>query len=1573
MASLLDQFVRQLGESGVISKEEIQAVLDNPRADPPLRDGEQLARLLVRERKLTAYQAQQIYAGQGKSLVLGNYVVLDKLGQGGMGEVFKARHLRMQRVVALKVLSPKVASNSNALQRFHHEVVAASRLVHPNIVRAFDADESQGTHFLVMEHVAGQDLARLVRITGALSVGQTLRCILQAARGLEYAHGQGIIHRDVKPSNLLLDSSGEVKVLDLGLARLDAVAGESHDLTATGDLLGTVDYMAPEQAEDGKAADARSDVYSLGMTLWFLLTGRPGYERDSLASKIMAHRTAPLPSLRAERPEIAQQLDDLFQKLVAKDPSDRYQTMTEVVAALESCLAASGDAISGGSADNELAVRLSSISRPEYEETVAFVEPTVESPGRLASMASTVQLAPTERAAARRPSDGRRLPFAIAGAFLAGAALILLTVLLLLPQRGGNVLVEVTDPDVEVVIDQGAVKIVGNTRRKVNLPAGEHELSVKKGEVKLAETFTIGEGKSTTLEVEVRDGLLKVKQDGLVLGQVALTKPKNAAPQVPEGNFVLEFSPGSTVEIGSLKLDRNGELTLEAFVTAAQEAGGKPGALLGVPQQFALHLDPQTNRLSLESRHDDGAHRVGPFEIVPGRRTHVAAVWASGEHRLYVAGILVGRNKIASPLVEAREPFLIGGEFSGRVAEVRLSSTARYEQGFTPKDRLEPDAQTLALFHVNDGSGTTLHDASENKHDGRIEKAKWIELANSRLAGDSPPAPAKAPFNAEQAKFHQEDWARYLRLPVEFTNSLGMKFVLIPPGEFQMGSEPEEIEQALQPFAADALWQERIRGEAPRHTVMLTQPIYLGVQEVTQVQFAQVIGKNPSHFASTGAGKDGVAGLTTADHPVERASWNDAAEFCARLSQLERLRPFYSRVGESVTMLDGTGYRLPTEAEWEFACRAGTTTGFWIGDKSEDLSQAGWFNANSASRSHAVGEGKANPFGLFDMHGNVWEWVQDAWEPAYYAQFQDTPALDPRGPATDGSPRVIRGGDWFCDKSTCRAATRSAEPPTQRVHGIGFRAALSVGAVRRSRVDGPETVVDPAVRQWRKAVALLPAEEQVKAVAGKLQDLNPGFDGNVTPTIIVDDVVLEVKLVTDEVADISPLRALAGLQSLACNGSVPGKGKLADLTPLRGLPLGLIYCPHTQISDLSPLAEMPLYNINLSDDPVMDLSPLINSKLLTLDINGTQVTDLSPLAGMPLTHIWLGAPFVTDLSPLAGMPLEYLAAPPFAADLSPLKDLPLKQIHLNPKLQVDTNLLRSIKSLEKINNKPAADFCQEVDADQAAAKKPRACEAPGFEQWVKQVAALPAEEQVLAVAAKLRELNPGFDGGLVPTLDNGVVVGLKFPADKVTDISPLRALSGLKLLDCASGGLSDLSPLKGMSLALLVIDNTYVADLSPLQGMKLVNLSCYSANVADLSPLKDLPLSVLNIGANRVSDLSPLAGMPLTQLTLASTLVTDLTPLKGMPLEAISLDCIRVKDLSPLSGMPLTYLQCTRTRVKDHSLLRDLPLKHVILTFDAKRDTELLHSIKTLETINGQSVDAFWKEVEAMRADKKPE
>jgi len=318
------------------------------------------------------------------------------------------------------------------------------------------------------------------------------------------------------------------------------------------------------------------------------------------------------------------------------------------------------------------------------------------------------------------------------------------------------------------------------------------------------------------------------------------------------------------------------------------------------------------------------------------------------------------------------------------------------------------------------------------------------------------PPPAIAPFDSEQARQHQQAWADYLGVPVEHENSIGMKFRLIPPGEFLMGSTPEQIEAALKKGYQDPTSKIFIRSEGPQHQVVLTHPVYVSVTEVTQSQYEQVMDANPSAFSAKGQFKAAVNGLDTSKHQVEMVRWKDAAEFCANLSQQEQLKPYDFRSGKKIVRaIEGTGYRLPTEAEWEFACRAGTTTNFWSGDQNKDLSAVGWYRKNVVARTHAAGKLEANPFGLFDVHGNVWEWVQDGWDAAFYRQFTENAAVDPSRPYSADSPQVFRGGSAYDVPASSRSSHRFTKPLMFRSSFLGFRVVLPVDVVKKPTGDNP--------------------------------------------------------------------------------------------------------------------------------------------------------------------------------------------------------------------------------------------------------------------------------------------------------------------------------------------------------------------------------------------------------------------------------------------------------------------------------------------------------------------------------------
>lgn len=293
------------------------------------------AKRLVRDGLLTRLQAEYLLQGRWRGFMLEKYRLLERLGKGGSGAVYLAAHVPMHRYVALKVLPAAQLQDKETLERFSREVRAIAALDHPHLVRAHDAGQDGATHFLVMEYVDGSSLHDVVAKTGPLPAERVLSYLQQAALGLQHVHENGLIHRDVKPSNLLLDRRGHVRVLDMGLARFsgDARDNLTRDLAA-GAVLGTVDYIAPEQAMDTHTADARSDVYSLGFTGYFLLTGQKPFGTGTAALKLIWHQMREPTPLRELRPEISEEVAAVLAKMYAKRPEDRFQSAREVAEAL---------------------------------------------------------------------------------------------------------------------------------------------------------------------------------------------------------------------------------------------------------------------------------------------------------------------------------------------------------------------------------------------------------------------------------------------------------------------------------------------------------------------------------------------------------------------------------------------------------------------------------------------------------------------------------------------------------------------------------------------------------------------------------------------------------------------------------------------------------------------------------------------------------------------------------------------------------------------------------------------------------------------------------------------------------------------------------------------------------------------------------------------------------------------------------------------------------------------------------------------------------------------------------------
>lgn len=323
--------------SGLVTKEQIESAVAGVRSSPdelptPLEavSDDELAEKLVEMGMLTLYQADQLKAGRTK-LNLGPYTITDWIGQGGMGQVFKAVHTMMGRECAVKVL-PVAKSTPEAIESFTREIRTQAQLDHPNLVRAYDAGHDGNVHYLVTEYVPGTDLRQLVRSQGPLTMQQAANVIVHSARGLDHAHQRGLIHRDVKPGNILVTPDGVAKVSDLGLA---GFIHESDEDPRAGKIVGTADYLSPEQIQDPSSITLVTDIYSLGCTLYYAISGKVPFPGGTTRDKARRHCEETPWHPRRFNPEVSEEFVEAIADMMEKDPAARIQTAAEVVSRLE--------------------------------------------------------------------------------------------------------------------------------------------------------------------------------------------------------------------------------------------------------------------------------------------------------------------------------------------------------------------------------------------------------------------------------------------------------------------------------------------------------------------------------------------------------------------------------------------------------------------------------------------------------------------------------------------------------------------------------------------------------------------------------------------------------------------------------------------------------------------------------------------------------------------------------------------------------------------------------------------------------------------------------------------------------------------------------------------------------------------------------------------------------------------------------------------------------------------------------------------------------------------------------------
>ncbi len=332
----IDDLMKLIRKSGMIDENKLNSYLEHLTASNSLpTEVKKLAGSMVRDGILTYFQAEQFLLGKWRGFTIGKYKLLERIGFGGMGQVFLCEHIYMKRRVAIKVLPPAKAEDPAALGRFYREARAAAAVDHPNIVRTHDIDQDGNLHFLVMEYVDGSSFLEIIKKTGPMDYHRAVHYIWQSCLGLDHAFRVGVIHRDIKPGNILVDRFGVSKILDMGLARFyhtdDDMLTLKYDEKS---VLGTADYVAPEQTVNSHDVDVRADIYSLGATFYYLLAGHPPFPDGTIAQKLLAHQTREPAPIRTIRSEIPEELQAVLQKMMAKRLEDRFQTPGDVYEAL---------------------------------------------------------------------------------------------------------------------------------------------------------------------------------------------------------------------------------------------------------------------------------------------------------------------------------------------------------------------------------------------------------------------------------------------------------------------------------------------------------------------------------------------------------------------------------------------------------------------------------------------------------------------------------------------------------------------------------------------------------------------------------------------------------------------------------------------------------------------------------------------------------------------------------------------------------------------------------------------------------------------------------------------------------------------------------------------------------------------------------------------------------------------------------------------------------------------------------------------------------------------------------------
>jgi len=1068
------------------------------------------------------------------------YKIEGTLGKGGMGEVLLATDTRLDRKVAIKRILGEAARSRTAVNRFLTEAKSIAALNHPNIVQIYDYGRATDGPFLIMEYVDGISLLDKCR-GNPLPLEEAVELTCQLCDGLGKAHDAGIIHRDIKPANVLLTKDGTPKLTDFGLAKAETA---DTGMTMAGAIIGTLDFMPPEQRRDAALTDNRSDLWSLAATLYQLVTGK--------SPKIIKFNDVP------------QSLQDVLGKALEDAKEDRYQSAREFKEALRKSLRDSGPDISdlgqgqcphcGTKNDStrkfcrncakslEVACLSCDASMPMWEEVCgscgskqaplidkqrAAMQAQRSSAEKLfeandfdkaVQIATALRDEPDLRLHQQKSwaeqfikevEDHRHQHLERMSALLSEAlrhekAFDYSSAIQTLEQvpellHKGNipqhtitvyaVLKRVRDNQTESQRLDKLIRQRVESRQVNGLQAEVDKLLVLhpdrkdlqklkkqlterhlKLEATRDEAFTSAQKLMTGQDYE---GVLKEigRIDAFVM-QPAIVKLKEQAEAKRDRLQALQKSISAATqqkqylgllskveECLSLKHDDESIKSLREQLIAREKKNAEQinelvAKAQGLRQSCKFEAASQLlSRIPKELQTQEVEHLIDNCEsLLFERQSALAALQKGLTSQKYQSAMAVAQNYRNSLQMEGLPDPEISTLYQACLDGIKAQreTAAVAEQQRTAMKMAGVGAGVFALLLVIGGIGLWTRSLLRAKAlASAVQESRWDDVlamdhrnlaaligrANQRLVGN-PSDPegalkdieaaeivdsqiaglkelkAKAygkraltyamngkPPDAEKGLDHTQNLGvndsamldaklptTVISTPPSLTNSIKMQLKLIPAGKFRMGEES--------------------------HEVTLTRPYYMGVYEVTQEQYELVMRENPSHFKGP-------------QNPVENISWDDAVTFCLTLSALPEEKSA------------GRVYRLPTEAEWEYACRAGTTKAYSFGDNESELEQYAWFDRNSNNSTYPVGQKKANPWGLYDMHGNVREWCRDL-----YDVYPSGAITDPQGPS-QGSSRMYRGGSLDSWAAYCRSAYRFTDGPSHWGYHLGVRLALS--------------------------------------------------------------------------------------------------------------------------------------------------------------------------------------------------------------------------------------------------------------------------------------------------------------------------------------------------------------------------------------------------------------------------------------------------------------------------------------------------------------------------------------------------